>query len=207
MTPHRSQLLALLLVGLILFVPAPLSGSGSTTPEAAALGPYAVPTEAQMSVVVDALAHLESGGLSIAGAPVVSFHDDLGDCGGNLAYWQAEDGIDRVWVCWTHEDPAVERTVQTQALVHELAHAWVYANTSEAQRIEFMELAGSASWSDASDPWNDRGVEQAADLITWAVLDPAILFVDFDADSCDRWANAFEALTLVPAPATIQAAC
>ncbi len=196
-----------------LFLLTVVLSSAPSDPAAAPLDPVAAPgqwmppTDEEEALVVESLALLDAGGLRLLAAPVVSFHTELDECLGNLAYWRVEDGIDRVWVCWTHEDPGVQRIVQTQALVHELAHAWVHANTSEADRQAFMEVAGSASWNGASDAWNDRGVEQAADLITWGVLDPGVLFVDFEGSSCTRWADAYEALTGQSAPTTIVGDC
>jgi len=200
-----STSLLVLLVGVVV---TPLAGPPS---EAAAPlpapGPERPLTVDQEEVVRSALELLDDGGFELEERPVVSFHADLADCLGNLAYWQVENGVDRIWVCWNHDDAGVQRIVRTQALVHELAHAWVHAHTSETARAVFMDVVGSSSWNGADHAWGDRGVEQAADLLTWAVLDPAVLFVDFDKADCAKWAVAYAALTGRSAPATVTGAC
>lgn len=138
---------------------------------------------------------------------VPSFHTSMDACNGNLGLRTTEDGVSRVRVCWSHEDPFVELHLQGQALMHELAHAWAERNLDEARRDAFVDFTGASSWSLAADDWQDRGTEQAADLITWALLDPAVLFIDFDNGECHSWAPAFELLTGVDAPAPLLEAC
>ena len=138
---------------------------------------------------------------------VPSFHNTIEACNDNLGLSTVEDGVARVRVCWSHENPGVELRLQEQALVHELAHAWAKRNLDDARREVFVEFSGSASWSLAADGWSDRGTERAADLITWALLDPAVLFVDFEGTSCHTWAPAFELLTGAAAPASLAEAC
>ena len=101
----------------------------------------------------------------------------------------------------------MEARLQEQVIVHELAHAWADQNLDDARRDAFVEFTGADSWNLAASEWNDRGTERAADLITWALLDPAVLFVDFGDMSCHAWAAAFELLTEQPAPATLTEAC
>lgn len=167
------------------------------------LAPYQAPSETKQGLVDDVVDRFAANGLAIQTPPLVSFHVSLDACAGNLAYWRNEDGIDHVRICWTHEDPAVEAIVQTQALTHEFGHAWVYENTDRATRAAFVEATNSASWADRADDWNVRGTERAADLIVWAILDPGALFVDFSGEPCSTWVDAFELLTGQAAPASI----
>ncbi|MEM9202095.1 MAG: hypothetical protein AAGC53_10560 [Actinomycetota bacterium] len=173
----------------------------------AELSPYRTPTPAQAALVTDTLDRFTEAGLGIESPPLVSFHPERSDCGGNLAYWRNEDGVDHVRICWTHEDPGVEVRVQAQALTHEFGHAWVFENTDAATRAAFVEATGSASWADPADEWNDRGTERAAELLVWAVLDPNVLFVDFTGEPCTTWSAAFTLLTDRPAPASITDEC
>ncbi|MEO0493361.1 MAG: hypothetical protein AAF081_08090 [Actinomycetota bacterium] len=183
-------------------------GSTGTTDEAATfvpaeLAPYQTPSPAKEALVDDVLARFADHDMAIASPPLVSFHDELDACGGNLAYWRNEEDVDHVRICWTHEDPGVEAIVQTQALTHEFGHAWVYENTDAQTRAAFVDRTGSTSWADPADDWNDRATERAADLIVWAILDPGALFVDFSVEPCTTWIDAFELLTGRSAPASI----
>ncbi|MGI9607156.1 MAG: hypothetical protein ACR2P0_13550 [Acidimicrobiales bacterium] len=208
---RNAHLLSLLLTALMLGgIPAD-SGSPTTEPAAASVGPVlgelTPHTKQQAEIVAAATGLFTEAGLMIDTEVVASFHDSTDDCAGNLGYWMDEDGVDRVRVCWTHDDEGVEAIVQTQALVHELAHAWVHRSTTESTRAAFIEFSGSTSWNAADSEWNDRATERAADLITWAILDPAVLFVEFEGESCHRWAAAYELLTSQTAPTAIADSC
>lgn len=208
---HRSStrnLAGLLLVCLTLFAAAHQAshGRGGESQVSATLAPYITPTASEVAIVDETLARFGEHGLTFATAPVVSFHDDKADCAGNLGYWIVEDGTDRVRICWTHDEPGAERILRTQALVHELAHAWVHRNTDASDRAAFVELVGADSWNAGTSDWVDRGTEVAAELVTWAILDPAVLFIEFDDADPQRWALAYELLTGRTAPDALAAA-
>lgn len=171
------------------------------------LGEVADLTTAQAELVTTSFERFTDAGLAAPTRVVPSFHDSIEACNGNLGLSTVEDGVARVRVCWSHEDPGVELLLQEQALMHELAHAWAKINLDDARRDAFVEFSGSASWDLAADSWNARGTERAADLVTWALLDPSVLFIDFDEMSCQTWAPAFELLTSAPAPAQLSEAC
>ncbi len=168
----------------------------------------ALPLSAAQSDLVSAsFDRFSTAGMAAPTHVVPSFHDSIEACNGNLGLSTVEDGVARVRVCWSHEDPMVELLLQEQALMHELAHAWAKINVDDARRDAFVEFSGSASWDLAADSWNARGTERAADLVTWALLDPSVLFIDFAEMSCQTWAPAFELLTSAPAPAQLSEAC
>lgn len=171
------------------------------------LGEVTELTPEQEALVASSLDRFSQAGLDAPSHVVPSFHKSLDACNGNLGLRTTEDGVSRVRVCWSHENPGVELRLQEQALVHELAHAWAERNLDDARRDAFVEFTGAASWDLAAHGWNDRGTERSADLVTWALLDPAVLFVDFDAASCHTWAPAFELLTGAAAPAPLAEAC
>lgn len=186
--------------------PGAASAVAIADPEVARLEPVTL-TAAEADLVATSKALFEDAGLQLPGEIVASFHDDTAACSGNLGLSTIENGTPRVRVCWSHEDPGVEARLQQQALVHELAHAWADENLDDATRAAFVEISGADTWNRAASDWNERGTERAADLITWALLDPAVLFVDFDDTSCFVWAPAFEMLTGVDAPASLTDAC
>lgn len=164
-------------------------------------------TATEAELVASSAALFEDAGLRLPDEFVASFHDDTAACSDNLGLSTIENGTPRIRVCWSHEDPGVEARLQQQALVHELAHAWADENLDDATRAAFVEISGADTWNRAASDWSERGTERAADLITWALLDPAVLFVDFADMSCHIWAPAFELLTGVEAPAPLEDAC
>ena len=183
------------------------AASDPVSPPPLELGAVSELTAEQEALMTTSLDRFTQAGLTAPNHAVASFHDSLEACNGNLGLRTTEAGVTRVRVCWAHEDPAIEIRLQEQALVHELAHAWAERNLDDARRDAFVEFTGSASWAGAADAWNDRGTERAADLITWALLDPAVLFVEFAAADCHTWAPAFQLLTDAPAPAPLAGAC
>lgn len=58
-------------------------------------------------------------------------------------------------------------------MIHEFAHAWIETSFSEADKEAFLEHRGLDSWVGGSE-WNLRGAEQAAEIITWALMDEDI---------------------------------
>lgn len=55
---------------------------------------------------------------------------------------------------------------------HELAHAWVHANTGPDRQVEFLEVRGLAAWNEPGAGWGEQGVEQAAFVVQQGVMGP-----------------------------------
>ncbi len=205
MTRTAQRILPLILtIGLI------ITGLDQTTPAPLAADTFPEPvvlTAPEADILEASITLFEIAGLELPDDIVVSFHGDTEPCRGNLGLSTEEDGVSRVRVCWSHENPGVEARLQTQALVHELAHVWVGGALDDEAKAAFVEFSGAETWRHVDTEWNDRGTERAADLITWALLDPAVLFVDFSDMSCQTWAPAYELLTRTPAPAPLSDAC
>lgn len=206
-------LLALLsIVGLTTDI-IPTEAEAAAVPDAApveaanVLGEVAPLTADQINLVAATNERFAAANLSVPSNIVPSFHDSIAACNGNLGLSTIENGTPRVRICWSHENPGVELRLQEQVLVHELAHAWADANLDESRKAAFVEFTGAGSWNLAATDWDNRGTERAADLITWALLDPAVLFVDFGDMTCHAWSAAFELLTDQPAPHTLTEAC
>ena len=66
----------------------------------------------------------------------------------------------RVVVCTT--DPRV--------LIHELAHAWTFEHLGARDRTAFALMRELPTWDEPAHDWEDRAMEHAAEIITWAVL-------------------------------------
>lgn len=107
-----------------------------------------------------ALGRFEAAGLALPAVDIY-LHKSLDDCMGKLGIRTRPDGADRVDVC----SSARRRNV----LLHELAHVWVAANVSQELRTAFQDLRGLTTWGEKSVTWHERGTEQAAEIISWAI--------------------------------------
>ena len=59
-----------------------------------------------------------------------------------------------------------------RSLLHELAHAWdhVGGGIDIAARQRFMTMRAVTSWDDDGLEWNQRGEEQAAEIVAWGLM-------------------------------------
>jgi hypothetical protein len=53
--------------------------------------------------------------------------------------------------------------------LHEMAHAWTEANLPDEVLDRFLLTRGIARWNDQRLPWEERGAEQAAEIIAWGL--------------------------------------
>lgn len=155
---------------------------------------------AQLSVAQQEMVEWAKGLFEEAGLPlpevVVSFHNNTEACHGFKGRWERADGIaDRVMVCNMHDNPQLQDERRRRTLVHEFAHAWAASALDEDSRTRFMELRGLTSWSDASQPWVERGTEQAAVVVTWGVIDMKLYLWGFPNRTCPAMAAAYYLLT------------
>lgn len=113
----------------------------------------------------------------------VQFHTDAGDptdaaCDGYRGLYVPEDLA--VHIC----NPS------DTTLTHELAHAWVESNFDDDDRRSFLELQGLARWTGGRD-WSRRGAEQAAEILTWGVMETdatrRFITTDENGETVDEW--------------------
>ena len=90
----------------------------------------------------------------------IRFHGDASGCGGHLGY--AKDG--GVDVCTVLVNEMARRN-----LLHEMGHIWIDQNVSRTVRERFLELRGLQTWNGSKDPWAERGYEQGAEIMAWAL--------------------------------------
>lgn len=123
----------------------------------------------------------------------IRFHEDRDGCRGILAYYS--DGV--ADMCRRHTDLMAART-----LLHEIAHGWVEANVTGAERERFLRVRGLSTWNDKSVDWDARGFEHAAEIIAWAIGDQSdgTLAPSLPRNSPDELADAYETLTGRPLP-------
>ena len=143
-------------------------------------------TDDERRKIARAIGLYEQAGLQLP--PLVVRIGTLDGCNGHVAVHRGQDGHSTIELC------ATGRTGLEHILLHELAHAWVQHNVSDAARQRFQEVRGWEHWSDHSDEWRDRGTEQAAEVIKWGVNDRAAPIL-IDHDGCDDLANSYRILT------------
>jgi len=136
-----------------------------------------------------AVRRFEAAGLE---APVVEihFHGEAAACEGHLGYAK----LARVDVCTTLVNSMTRRTI-----LHEMGHIWLDANTTPSERVRFLEFRGLRSWNDSNDPWQLRGYEQGAEIMSWG-LGERILTAQIPNNEPELLTPAFELLTGVPLP-------
>ncbi len=143
-------------------------------------------TQTQRATADWAIARFEEAGL-IVPPLAIHLHSDPAWCKGHRGIFNA--GEQRVDVC-------VE---EAGVMLHEIAHAWNWVNLTDTQRAEYVRQGGFESWDEPDTPWLDRGSEDAADTISWALLDEPI--TGFTADGPIARANAsYRLLTGMDSP-------
>ena len=140
---------------------------------------------AQQELAQWAVARFERAGLD---APTVQirFHADRAGCGGHLGY--ARDG--RIDVCTVLVNEMARRN-----LLHEMSHIWIDQNVSgqEARTVPRLPRPVRVERIDRPD-WDERGYEQAAETMAWALGD-RILSAQIPDNEPAQLAAAFELLT------------
>lgn len=116
----------------------------------------------------------------------IRFHPDPSGCHERLGYFV--DGV--ASVCGTHANPMARRTI-----LHEMAHGWIGINLSGAERTRFLELRGLRTWNDQGVAWDERGSEQAAEIMAWALDERETGLPMFPNNSLEQMADGYESLT------------
>jgi hypothetical protein len=143
----------------------------------------------QRQLAMWAVARFERAGLDPPRV-VIAFHSDASGCGGHLGY--AKDG--HVDVCTVLVNEMARRN-----LLHEMGHIWIDQNVSYADRDRFLEFRGLRTWNAPTADWDDRGYEQGAEIMAWALGD-RILTAQVPDNDPAQLGVAFEILTGVVVP-------
>jgi hypothetical protein len=120
----------------------------------------------------------------------IEFHGDRSGCRGHLGFARAG----RVDVCTVLSNEMARRI-----LLHEMGHIWIEQNVSQAVRERFLELRGLRAWNASTDPWEERGYEQGAEIMSWA-LGNRILFAQIPGNDPVQLGAGFELLSGVGIP-------
>jgi hypothetical protein len=121
------------------------------------------------------------------------FTDDRDACAQHLGYYR--DGT--IWFCHEGTSEMAER-----GIVHELAHSWIETTLPAEVRERFLELRGLRTWNDPDVSWDERGSEQSAEILAWAIgdQDDGIRAPSFPENSRPELAAAYRFLTGRPLP-------
>jgi hypothetical protein len=150
-------------------------------------------TPSQRAIVRWALDRFASEGLLLPTLQI-RFQASESGCRGGAGYYL--DGV--ASVCGIRSNRMTRRI-----LLHELAHGWAESNLSDDERVRFLEFRGLRSWNDDRVAWEDRGFEQAAEIMSWALCDQGTGFLRpfIPNNSVEQLTNAYELLTGRPLPA------
>jgi len=92
------------------------------------------------------------------------FYSNNKPCKGYSALHRRSEAGSQIDVCSVTRTPKLEATI-----LHEMAHAWAAHTLTDTQRQAFVELQGLDTWHHKETSWNERGTEQAAEIIAWGL--------------------------------------
>jgi hypothetical protein len=143
----------------------------------------------QVRLVGWAVGRFEGAGLDDPRVEI-HFHGSSSGCGGHLGYAQ----LGRVDVCTVFENEAARRI-----LLHEMGHIWIDQNVPQRMRDRFLELRHLSTWNASSVGWDQRGYEQGAEIVAWALGD-RILTAQIPDNRPSQLGAGFELLAGVAPP-------
>jgi hypothetical protein len=112
--------------------------------------------------------------------PVVEFvfHDEMEACSGHPGLYRDRPSP-RIDICgFSNISTAAKRTT-----LHELAHAWAHENLTDDDIDKFLTVRRLDTWAGPEAPWELRGSEHAAEIVSWALFDRELDLVTIpDAD-------------------------
>lgn len=119
------------------------------------------PEERLAEIATWALERFEHAGLELP-AVEVYLHTTNEGCGGHRGIFSP--GTLRIDVCV--DEPGV--------VLHELAHAWAHVSLEQQTKDAYVLFRDLESWNDPDTPWMERGSEDAADTVAWALQEPPL---------------------------------
>jgi hypothetical protein len=153
-------------------------------------------TRADAALTDWALSRFQQAGLELPPL-IVAFHDSKQPCDGNVGLYSSDD-TPRVDICGFNWDRFLITPKKT--ILHELAHAWTHYNLTEDDLVRFLRFRGLDTWADGETPWQERGSEQAAEVIAWALMDREIDIGTIRGANPETLAQAYELLTSTRPP-------
>jgi hypothetical protein len=153
----------------------------------------------QIELVEWALSRFDAQGLTVPPVVATTFPPtDACNEGFSGVAFHSDTGTD-IEICVTPTDLAESGEFPTSArrtILHELAHVWNAALVDEPSRQTFLDFRGLDSWTGA-EVWQENGSEQAAEIMTWALMD-ALIQPRIPNRGCNALTTAYEILTGTP---------
>ena len=146
-------------------------------------------TRHQVALATWATGLFDRAGLTL---PPIDFirHATTGPCLGRTGIASYEGGRGRVGICTADAGP-----VEEILFLHEIAHTWDRHALSEDRRRDFQDLRGLAAWRSSLLPWEELGAEQAAEIITWGLIDRPMWVVRIPDTACAELRAGYLTLT------------
>jgi hypothetical protein len=137
-------------------------------------------------MAVWAVKRFETAGLDLPRVVITFPEGDQALCGGLPARAFPTAEPPEVKVCW--DDAFI--------VLHELAHIWEAHRVDDEQRRGFSQVRdGVKAWASHDVSWNQRGIEHAANVIAWGLLeDPYLISRTYPNDPVSM-INAYRLLT------------
>lgn len=115
------------------------------------------------TVIEAAMERFNTAGLTLPPLRIYT-HPTSEPCQGNTGLFNGDGSETRIDLC----------SRGTYLILHELAHAWEYHTISDTTRQVFLNHTGLEAWNTIDLDWEDRGIEAAAQVIAWGLLDTPI---------------------------------
>jgi hypothetical protein len=149
-----------------------------------------------------ALGRFEDAGLRPPAMASITFAPHSGRCQGIAG--QVETGADgvRVLLCLDTKSACADRGCTTASrygqltVLHELAHAWETTWLDDHTREAYLEHRDLEVWhGQRAIPWEERGVEQAAETIMWGLLERVMPLPRLGDPACEDLEAGYRLLT------------
>ena len=125
----------------------------------------------------------------------VAFHHQRDACGGHPGLFR-DQPAPRIDICGLFDLSTAAR----KTMLHELSHAWAYENLSDDDIDEFLTLRGLEIWAGPDAPWELKGTEHAAEIISWALFDRELDLVTIPDADAEAIETSYRLLTGRPLP-------
>lgn len=144
-------------------------------------------TTDQSAAITWAIGRYAEAGLELPLLAIV-VHPTSDGCGGNRGQYHVVASADVIDLCDT----------STPVILHELAHAWTAHHASGEARTAFLEHEGLAAWSGNDVPYDERGTERAAQMMSLCLAERALSPID--ATRYAHYLEGYEILTGMTSP-------
>ncbi|MCP4085601.1 MAG: hypothetical protein GY745_11180 [Actinomycetia bacterium] len=148
------------------------------------------------------LGRFTEAGLEEPHVPRVQFKPDDPACIGVTGLFRDnEQGrsivicLDEDRICEFPDVPDRFRATARSCILHELAHAWITDSLDQEARETFTAVSPVENWYEKGGTWNQQGIEHAAEIISWGLIDEHLPLNRLDNPQCTDVETRFRLLT------------